>query len=42
MAGKSSLRGVGVLLAQVLGAAWTSPNTIAGLLAGLAAMARGA
>jgi hypothetical protein len=42
MAGKSSLRGVGILLAQVLGAAWTLPNTLAGLLAGLVALAAGA
>jgi hypothetical protein len=42
MSGKSSLRGVGILFAQVLGAVWTLPNTLAGLLAGLAALARGA
>jgi hypothetical protein len=42
MSGNSSLRGVGVLLAQVLGAAWTLPNTVLGLLAGLAALVRGA
>jgi hypothetical protein len=42
MAGKSSLRGVGILLAQVLGAVWTLPNTLAGLAAGLVALAGGA
>jgi hypothetical protein len=42
MSGNSSLRGVGVLLAQVLGAAWTLPNTVLGQLAGLAALVRGA
>ena len=42
MSGKSSLRGIAILFAQVLGAAWTLPNTIVGLLAGIAAMARGA
>ena len=42
MAGKSSLRGVGILLAQVLGALWTLPNTLAGLAAGLVALAGGA
>src|SRR6185436_18200202 len=42
MAEKTTLRGVGVLLAQVFGALWTLPNTLAGLVAGLAAMAGGA
>ena len=42
MNSKSSLRGVGLLLAQVLGAFWTLPNTLAGLVAGVAALARGA
>jgi hypothetical protein len=42
MSGKSSLRGAGLLFAQVLGAAWTLPNTLLGLLAGLAALVRGA
>jgi hypothetical protein len=37
-----SARRAGLLLAQVLGALWTSPNTLVGLLAGLAALARGA
>jgi len=41
MAEKSSLRGVGILLAQVLGALWTLPNTLAGLVAGLVALAAG-
>ena len=36
------MRRVGLLLAQVLGAAWTLPNTLLGLLAGLAALSRGA
>jgi hypothetical protein len=42
MAGKSSLRGVGILLAQVLGTLWTLPNTLAGLAAGLVALTAGA
>ena len=42
MSEKSSLRGVGILLAQVLGALWTLPNTLAGLSAGLVALAGGA
>jgi len=42
MSEKSSLRGVGILLAQVLGALWTLPNTLAGLAAGLVALAGGA
>ena len=42
MAGKTSLRGVGVLLAVSLGAIWTLPNTFAGLLAGVAALFAGA
>ena len=42
MAEKSTLRGAGILLAQVLGALWTLPNTLAGLVAGVLAMARGA
>lgn len=42
MAGKTTARGVGILLAQVLGAAWTLPNTLAGLAAGVLALARGA
>jgi len=42
MSGKSSLRGVGILLAQVLGTLWTLPNTLLGLVAGLAALTRGA
>jgi hypothetical protein len=42
MSGKSSLRGAGLLFVQVLGAAWTLPNTLLGLLAGLAALVRGA
>ena len=42
MAGKSSLRGVGILLAQVLGALWTLPNTLVGLAAGLVALVAGA
>jgi hypothetical protein len=42
MPGKSSLRGVGVLLAQVLGTLWTLPNTLVGLAAGLPALAIGA
>jgi hypothetical protein len=33
---------IGLLLAQLLGALWTLPNTLAGLLAGLAALVRGA
>jgi len=36
------MRGTGLLLAQALGAIWTLPNTLAGLLAGGAALARGA
>ena len=42
MPGSTSLRGVAILFAQVLGAAGTLPNTLLGLLAGLAALARGA
>ena len=33
---------IGLLLAQALGALWTLPNTLAGLAAGLAALAGGA
>ena len=42
MGEKTTLRGTGLLLGQVLGALWTLPNTLIGLLAGLAALARGA
>jgi hypothetical protein len=42
MAGGTTLRGVGVLLAQGLGALWTLPNTLAGLLVGGVALAKGA
>jgi hypothetical protein len=42
MVAKTSLQGIGLLLVQVLGAIWTLPNTLVGLLAGLAALARGA
>ena len=42
MAESVDARRIALLLAQVLGAAWTLPNTLAGLLAGLAALARGA
>src|SRR5690242_12535767 len=35
-------RRAGILLAQLLGALWTLPNTLAGLLAGLVALAAGA
>jgi hypothetical protein len=42
MSAKSPLRGAGILFAQVLGAAWTLPNTLAGLAAGLVALASGA
>jgi hypothetical protein len=42
MAEHTSLRGTGLLLAQVMGAIWTLPNTIAGLVAGAAALAGGA
>ena len=35
-------RRIGLLLAQVLGAVWTLPNTLAGLLAGAIALAGGA
>ena len=42
MSGKSSLHGVGVLLAQVLGAIWTLPNTLVGLVGGVVALAAGA
>jgi hypothetical protein len=42
MSEKSSLHGVGILLAQVLGSAWTLPNTLVGLVAGLAALTGGA
>jgi hypothetical protein len=35
-------RRIGIALVQALGALWTLPNTLAGLLAGLAALTRGA
>jgi hypothetical protein len=35
-------RRIGLLLVQSLGALWTLPNTLVGLLAGLVALARGA
>ena len=39
---RTDARRIGLLLAQGLGALWTLPNTIVGLLAGAVAMARGA
>jgi len=42
MAGPVDAKRIGILLAQAIGALWTLPNTLAGLLAGLAALARGA
>jgi len=42
MVAKTSLRGVALLLAQAIGAIWTLPNTLAGLVAGVAALTRGA
>lgn len=42
MAAELDPKRIGVLLLQCLGALWTSPNTLAGLFAGLVAMALGA
>jgi hypothetical protein len=42
MPGSIDARRIALVLAQVLGALWTLPNTLAGLAAGLAALAGGA
>jgi hypothetical protein len=42
MGKRTTLRGTGLFLAQLLGALWTLPNTLAGLLAGTVALAAGA
>lgn len=42
MAGNPTTRRIGVLLAKGVGAAWTLPNTLLGLVAGLAALSGGA